>query len=145
MMQQCLKQQEEQGHLNLDLTGAGASNQPQPPSTSTTAAKLVQDIEKRKSLFSRKAQTAEPTGSVWNSTSLTNDSDGKMTAKFKRLMGIKGADTGTPTEKPQSSNRNQEEYLANLEKQYEVARTITHTQRGVGLGFGSSGINSSRQ
>ena len=32
-----------------------------------------------------------------------------------------------------------EEYFANLEKQYEVARATTHTQRGLGLGFTSRG------
>ena len=32
----------------------------------------------------------------------------------------------------------QEEMFRNLDVQYEMARSQTHTQRGMGLGFGSS-------
>lgn len=33
--------------------------------------------------------------------------------------------------------KKQEEMFSSMEAQYEVARTATHTMRGVGLGFGS--------
>lgn len=33
--------------------------------------------------------------------------------------------------------KRQEEIFRNLDKQYSVARSATHTQRGSGLGFGS--------
>lgn len=33
--------------------------------------------------------------------------------------------------------KKQEEMFSSMEQQYEVARTATHTMRGVGLGFGS--------
>lgn len=51
-------------------------------------------------------------------------------------MGIKG----TPIEPPKTTNdslKKQEEMFTSMEAQYEVARTATHTMRGVGLGFGS--------
>lgn len=58
-----------------------------------------------------------------------------MASKFKRLMGIKGqtdAKSGTT-----DVLKKQEEMFSSMEQQYEVARTATHTMRGVGLGFGS--------
>lgn len=50
-------------------------------------------------------------------------------------MGIKGATEsgGSGTE----VLKKQEEMFSSMEQQYEVARTATHTMRGVGLGFGS--------
>jgi len=36
--------------------------------------------------------------------------------------------------------KTQQQRFAELEKQYEVARMTTHTQRGLGLGFGGSGV-----
>lgn len=35
--------------------------------------------------------------------------------------------------------KKQEEMFNNMEQQYEVARATTHTQRGVGLGYATSG------
>jgi Small acidic protein family len=34
--------------------------------------------------------------------------------------------------------KKQQELFASLDQQYQVARATTHTQRGLGLGFGSS-------
>ncbi|KAF7285777.1 hypothetical protein GWI33_009962 [Rhynchophorus ferrugineus] len=67
----------------------------------------------------------------------TTFADDKTSNKFKRLMGIR--DTG-PSNLPTKSNdvlKKQEEMFSSMEAQYEVARTATHTMRGVGLGFGS--------
>lgn len=59
-----------------------------------------------------------------------------MANKFKRLMGIK--DSANETERaPVDILKKQEEMFSSMEAQYEVARTATHTMRGVGLGFGS--------
>lgn len=44
--------------------------------------------------------------------------------------------TPAPTESNEILKK-QEELFTSMEKQYEVARVATHTQRGVGLGFGS--------
>lgn len=62
---------------------------------------------------------------------------GKVASKFKRLMGIRNpseaeGSTGRPV--PDVLKR-QEEMFSSMEAQYEVARTATHTMRGVGLGF----------
>lgn len=51
-------------------------------------------------------------------------------------MGIKGE--AKDVAKPGiDSLKKQEEMFNSMEAQYEVARTATHTMRGVGLGFGS--------
>lgn len=64
------------------------------------------------------------------------DQDGKMTAKFRKLMGIKSEENGsTEAEEKESVLKKQEELFRNLDQQYEMARMTTHTQRGVGLGY----------
>ncbi|CAH1111964.1 unnamed protein product [Psylliodes chrysocephalus] len=72
---------------------------------------------------------------VWESTTFAQDTDGKQANKFKRLMGIRapsdGANSATEVLKKQ------DEMFSAMEQQYEVARTTTHTMRGVGLGFSS--------
>ncbi|XP_030762771.1 arginine/serine-rich coiled-coil protein 2 isoform X1 [Sitophilus oryzae] len=68
----------------------------------------------------------------------TTFADDKTSSKFKRLMGIR--ETGGPNNLPTKSSevlKKQEEMFSSMEAQYEVARTATHTMRGVGLGFGS--------
>ncbi|XP_068900068.1 arginine/serine-rich coiled-coil protein 2-like isoform X2 [Tenebrio molitor] len=98
-------------------------------------------IERRKQLWQKK--DADPKDNknngqskkVWETTTFAQDTDGKVANKFKRLMGIRGntegAGQGTEVLKKQ------EEMFSSMEQQYEVARTATHTMRGVGLGFGS--------
>lgn len=80
------------------------------------------------------------TVNTWMGTTFTHDQDGKVTAKFKRLMGIKGDLPNAPTAgaKPDILKK-QEEMFNNMEQQYEVARATTHTQRGVGLGYSTGG------
>lgn len=130
-------------------------------------AKLKAEIERRKQLLGKKVsamkgievpskwlilflitfQPAESTttsasassASVWKQTAFSNDSDGKVSAKFKRLMGIKDAEPApeAATAAAPKAEGARQEYFENLEKQYEVARAQTHQQRGLGLGFGS--------
>nr|CAH0099463.1 unnamed protein product [Daphnia galeata] len=116
--------------------------------------KYAQQIQKRKLLWGNKEKTEPPTtAKLWEATAFTQDQDGKMTAKFKRLMGIKndpsegdknlGAGPSQVVEdrQPESSVdvlKKQQELFASLDQQYQVARATTHTQRGLGLGFGSS-------
>lgn len=52
-------------------------------------------------------------------------------------MGIKGQTEAAPVA-PGDIIKKQEEMFSPMEQQYEVARTATHTMRGVGLGFSSS-------
>lgn len=95
-------------------------------STSTSASTTTTVNEQKKTTMGR----------VWEQTTFAQDSDGKVASKFKRLMGIKE----TPTNSGKDCKdilKKQEEMFSSMEQQYEVARTATHTMRGVGLGFGS--------
>ena len=76
----------------------------------------------------------------WKSMQFAADQDGKVTTKFRKLMGIKGG--GSDEEEDQSElseeqKRKQDELFSRLDKEYEFARMATHTHRGVGLGFSS--------
>ncbi|KAF2882491.1 hypothetical protein ILUMI_23716 [Ignelater luminosus] len=73
---------------------------------------------------------------IWQNTTFAQDTDGKVATKFKRLMGIKGEENEM-AKSGVDSLKKQEEMFNSMEAQYEVARTATHTMRGVGLGFGS--------
>ncbi|KAL4141533.1 hypothetical protein QTP88_004160 [Uroleucon formosanum] len=117
--------------------------------------KYAEQIQKRKLLWGNKQnnevvkqiEEAKPpvvtnnkTATIWQSTKF-GDQDGKVTAKFKRLMGIKdpiGVDNQT-SQQGQSKDiiKKQEEMFNSMESQYEVARMATHTHRGLGLGFGT--------
>lgn len=123
-------------------------------------AKYAEQIAKRKLLWGNsqkqksgpeekpEAPEAKPSGqniqNIWQGARFSQDQDGKLTAKFQRLMGIKNVANGP--EQPSSSSqvkpekdllKKQEEMFSSMELQYEVARQATHTQRGVGLGFGA--------
>ncbi|CAH1132815.1 unnamed protein product [Ceutorhynchus assimilis] len=67
----------------------------------------------------------------------TTFADDRTSNKFKRLMGIKKTDTDSLPVKSTDVLKKQQEMFTSMEAQYEVARTATHTMRGVGLGFGS--------
>lgn len=109
------------------------------------AARLTEQIQKRRLLWGAKKETppvGEPvvdaagSSKAWQAATFKGDNDGKMTEKFKRLMGIKGEGTAAP---PEGSTliQKQEEMFSNMEAQYQVARMATHTHRGIGLGFGT--------
>ncbi|KAG5889873.1 hypothetical protein JTB14_018920 [Gonioctena quinquepunctata] len=109
-----------------------------------------EQIEKRKLLWQKKEPEKQETVAktypsfgvgeskttkVWEATTFAQDTDGKVANKFKRLMGIKSASDGSKA--ASEVLKKQEEMFSSMEQQYEVARTATHTMRGVGLGFGS--------
>lgn len=88
----------------------------------------------------------------WEATNFGND---KTNEKFRRLMGIKNSGSSSaPTASGSSStpacsgdkdvptdpSKLTAKWFADQEQQYERARAITHTQRGLGLGFSSSGL-----
>ncbi|VVC36095.1 Hypothetical protein CINCED_3A009767 [Cinara cedri] len=118
--------------------------------------KYAEQIQKRKLLWGNKTNidvvkqveeckptmiTTNKTATIWQSTKF-GDQDGKVTAKFKRLMGIKDNGIGVdnqPSQQGQSKDiiKKQEEMFNSMESQYEVARMATHTHRGLGLGFGT--------
>ncbi|KAG7200007.1 hypothetical protein KM043_014429 [Ampulex compressa] len=118
------------------------------PLATATQGKYAEQIQKRKLLWANKSKqeegkgtsTAASTANTWVGTTFTHDQDGKVTAKFKRLMGIKGdLPTASTTGTKPDILKKQEEMFNNMEQQYEVARATTHTQRGVGLGYATGG------
>ncbi|XP_055742955.1 arginine/serine-rich coiled-coil protein 2-like [Salvelinus fontinalis] len=102
--------------------------------------KFAEQEKKRKKLWQGKkegdkSQTAE----LWEKLNFGNKD---QNVKFRKLMGIKGEEEGEAS-KPLNDEglktlQQQEEMFHNLDVQYEMARSQTHTQRGMGLGFGSS-------
>lgn len=83
----------------------------------------------------------QPKSSVWDKLTFAQDQDGKMTAKFRKLMGIKSENPAPePPEVKESVLKKQEELFRDLDQQYEMARMTTHTQRGVGLGYSAQTI-----
>ncbi|GLV38288.1 uncharacterized protein CBL_12937 [Carabus blaptoides fortunei] len=111
-------------------------------------ARYADQIQKRRLLWQKKDAVpavpvqplAQPAtvSKVWEQTTFAQDQDGKVASKFKRLMGIR--DTPATVTGPTGGReilKKQEEMFSSMEQQYEVARTATHTMRGVGLGFGT--------
>ncbi|XP_066144804.1 uncharacterized protein ZC262.2-like isoform X2 [Euwallacea fornicatus] len=78
--------------------------------------------------------TGSKSSKVYEATTFADD---KTSSKFKRLMGIRETDTTNLPVKSTDVLKKQQEMFTSMEAQYEVARTATHTMRGVGLGFGS--------
>lgn len=103
-------------------------------------ARYAEQIQKRRLLWQKKevpeTETKPSMGKVWESTTFAQDADGKVASKFKRLMGIKDS-AAAAGNSSKDILKKQEEMFSSMEQQYEVARTATHTMRGVGLGFGS--------
>lgn len=58
--------------------------------------------------------------------------DGRTTAKFQRLMGMKES---VPEVAGEDCLEKQEVLFKKMEAEYETARMVTHTQRRAGLGF----------
>ena len=127
--------------------GVGVSNSAAAPTVpqyynplTINAGKYAEQIAKRKLLWNNKKtekeEAAKTSSSIWQGAKFSQDSDGKLTAKFQRLMGIKNQGGDAANSSGQEIIKKQEELFSTMEMQYEVARATTHTQRGVGLGFG---------
>lgn len=106
--------------------------------------KYAEQVQKRKLLWSKAKEHKEVSDKEkeWQQTAFNQDENGKMASKFKKLMGIKheGADGEGSSEHTEEQKKKREEFFSRLDKDYEFARMTTHTQRGVGLGFSSQGI-----
>lgn len=109
------------------------------------ASRITEQIQKRRLLWGAKKETP-PVGETetagtsknWEAATFKGDNDGRMTEKFKRLMGIKGDGVPAASSKAGSSLiQKQEEMFSQMEAEYQVARMATHTHRGIGLGFGT--------
>lgn len=119
--------------------------------------RYADQVQKRKLLWSHKTPESKDVTtniSKWEQAKFSQDKDGKVASKFLRLMGVKdgqkgpgdGAKAGVSGSAGGSSAaaastgdsiKKQEELFSTMEQQYEVARQVTHTMRGVGLGFSS--------
>nr|XP_033810421.1 arginine/serine-rich coiled-coil protein 2 isoform X2 [Geotrypetes seraphini] len=101
--------------------------------------RFAEQEKKRKMLWQGKkegdkSQSAE----IWENLNFGNKD---QNIKFRKLMGIKSeeeAGTSTLDKESFKTMKQQEEVFRNLDAQYEMARSQTHTQRGMGLGFTSS-------
>ncbi|XP_077149277.1 arginine/serine-rich coiled-coil protein 2 isoform X1 [Ranitomeya variabilis] len=101
--------------------------------------RFAEQEKKRKMLWQGKkegdkSQTAE----IWEKLNFGNKD---QNVKFRKLMGIKNEEeAGTSAVESENfqTMKQQEEVFRNLDAQYEMARSQTHTQRGMGLGFTSS-------
>lgn len=99
--------------------------------------KYAEQVQKRKLLWSKNKE--KDVVSQWHSTSLSGDADDKSKEKFRKLMGIKQDEkTEGAEEIEQMQEENQRDLFEKLDKEYQFARMVTHTHRGVGLGFGSA-------
>ncbi|XP_047032680.1 arginine/serine-rich coiled-coil protein 2 isoform X2 [Helicoverpa zea] len=105
--------------------------------TAVNANKIMDQVQKRKLLWSNKNKSEAEEAAKWSGTRFAQDSDGKQVSKFMRLMGIKepAAVKNETPEKAVDPIKKQEELFQAMQAQYEVARATTHTMRGVGLGF----------
>lgn len=105
-----------------------------------TNAKYTEQMQKKKLIWgAKKAGPEVSTNNKWEAAKFSQDSDGKVASKFLRLMGMKNAPAAPPAapETDDSSVQKREQMFSSMEQQYEIARQVTHTMRGVGLGFGS--------
>ena len=69
--------------------------------------------------------------------------DEKTAEKFRKLMGIKpssGHDNLTSLNSTMQIQQMQHKAFETMDKEYQMARMTTHTHRGQGLGFASSGV-----
>uniref|UniRef100_A0A8C5LRI3 Arginine/serine-rich coiled-coil protein 2 n=1 Tax=Leptobrachium leishanense TaxID=445787 RepID=A0A8C5LRI3_9ANUR len=105
--------------------------------TAVNPMRFAEQEKKRKMLWQGKkegdkSQSAE----IWEKLNFGNKD---QNVKFRKLMGIKGEDEAAPSVTDSVKTlKQQEEVFRNLDAQYEMARSQTHTQRGMGLGFTSS-------
>lgn len=98
--------------------------------------KYAEQVQKRKLLWQTTEKVEEqPKNTVWDKLTFAQDQDGKLTAKFRKLMGIKSEAKEPQEDDKEHVLKKQEELFRDLDQQYEMARVTTHTQRGVGLGY----------
>ncbi|TPP65833.1 Arginine/serine-rich coiled-coil protein 2 [Fasciola gigantica] len=147
LLDQIQKHQEAQAKAQA-IAAAAAVNLPKyyNPS-SVNAIKLAEQQQKRKLLWSKKPDNSTDSDgktALWASTSLiAGKGDQAAAAKFRKLMGIhenmEQSQSSNPSERDtQMRAEAQAELFRRLEQEYEVSRALTHTQRGVGLGFSSA-------
>ncbi len=117
--------------------------------TAINPLKYAEQIKKRKMLWGPKktndsdeslvnkvettSEEPSPVKQSFNKWENTNFGSSQANEKFRRLMGIKSGPTPSSSGGSVSSSSS---LFAAQEQQYEKARAVTHTMRGLGLGFG---------
>lgn len=138
-----------QGSLNTLVTQAlaqhpQAANIPKfynPAAINIT--KIAEQERKKKLLWGNKSKPTgdDKTSTAWKPVAaFESDEDGKVAAKFLRLMGSKdtsanGSAVSGSSEKLSETVKQHQRMFDDMEQQYEQARMSTHTQRGFGLGY----------
>lgn len=157
ILDQIAKHQEAQAKAQA-IAAAAAANLPKFYNpTSVNAVKLAEQQQKRKLLWSKKDTSdgkPDVKTSLWASTSLiAGKGDTAAAAKFRKLMGIHETSQSSTsfaefTTSVQSDEDDalrqaeaQAELFRRLEQEYEMSRALTHTQRGVGLGFNAATLS----
>lgn len=117
-------------------------------------ARYTEQMQKKKLIWGAKKAAVTngdtvTTNNKWEAAKFSQDSDGKVASKFLRLMGMKNvpatASNSTNPNTTETTNgsdtdpsvEKREQMFNKMEQQYEIARQVTHTMRGMGLGFGS--------
>ncbi|ESO10595.1 hypothetical protein HELRODRAFT_167096 [Helobdella robusta] len=160
--QQALSQTMAAMHAKVqEITGVAVPKYYNP--SAVNPLKYAEQLKKRKMLWSKGKEADAATATAaekvekeaevkpdiksqlqWSGTSFSADDDGRMAAKFKKLMGIKQDGSSTlpanvdVTKLSEEQRKKQEELFQQLDREYEFARMATHTCRGVGFGFASS-------
>ncbi|XP_040203267.1 arginine/serine-rich coiled-coil protein 2 isoform X2 [Rana temporaria] len=101
--------------------------------------KFAEQEKKRKRLWQGKKEGDKSVSAeIWEKLNFGNKD---QNVKFRKLMGIKNEEEEAGPSKLGMESfktlKQQEEVFRNLDAQYEMARSQTHTQRGMGLGFSS--------
>lgn len=98
-------------------------------------------MEKRKQLWNKKRDTPiVQSSNSWEKVTFDKDDGGAQASKFLRLMGGKNVGlepSANPVDDADDSGvtkRNQ--MFAQMERQFETARKVTHKSKGKGLGSG---------
>ena len=66
--------------------------------------------------------------------------DEKTSEKFRKLMGIKSTDSAEAASDTVKMQLMHQKAFEAMDKEYEMARMTTHTHRGQGLGFATTGL-----
>ncbi|XP_063872137.1 arginine/serine-rich coiled-coil protein 2-like isoform X3 [Scylla paramamosain] len=134
--------------MNSGIAGSNFGSKFSSPATSRPSAMALSHAATSSS--SSSSTTTGGQAALWANTRFSNDRDGKMAEKFRRLMGVKntgGDGAALPSKEGGGGEGNkdkgidilqkQESMFSSMERQYEMARIATHTHKGFGLGFTS--------
>lgn len=124
-----------------ELTGVAVPKYYNP--AAVNPLKYAEQMQKRKLLWSKaKTDNKEEGVATWGGTSFSQDQDGHIAHKFRKLMGMKEGEDDDDEEHPANEEQQlkQQQLFDQLDKEYEFARMTTHTHRGIGLGFQSLGL-----